>query len=151
MKSNRGALCGWCLVALMVLSLAASCQSAPAPSPTRFIDAPISTLLGKSRRAIEADMKPTGQTADGWTKYTATFGIRYQGDTAVEIRERRVPAELTCREAALWMGFNRAKAPRLEKKRCVWPHDDPRHGLGRRDASAKMDLEGRTFKVKLHR
>lgn len=96
-------------------------------------------------------MKPTGQTPDGWTKYTSTFGIRYQGGKAVELRERRVPAELTCREAAQWMGFARAKSPRLEKKRCVWPHDDPRHGLGQRNASAKMTLDDRTFKVKLHR
>ncbi len=127
---------------------ASACSSVPDPSPTEFIDYPTSLVLGKSRNAIERDLKPRKTDDDGWVVYTRTFRVRYDNNKAVEMIEK-VPSELNCKEAAQWLGFERARTPILQKGRCHWPVDSPRHSLAK-GVSGDLTLDDRVFQVKLH-
>ena len=135
----------WAAIILGTL-LSVACSSLPDPSPTEFISYPTSEVLGKSKASIEQEMKPLKSKGDGWIQYTRTFSVRFDGDTAVEMIEK-VPGELGCKDAAQWLGFTRARTPVLEKKRCVWPADSARHGLGK-DLSGVLTLSDRVIHIK---
>jgi hypothetical protein len=93
---------------------------------------PIALLLGKSRADIETLVSPVKpeskeeravmrkEAKEGWTRYTANLRIRYEdADVAVEL-EQQVPSELSCVEAAKWLGFADAESPTEADGRCVW-------------------------------
>jgi len=122
------------------------CSTVPDPSPEAFISFPTSRVIGKSRASLERNLKPIKTESGGWVRYTRTFKVRFEDGQAVEMMER-VPRELGCKEAAIWLGFKRARAPILEKKRCLWPADDVRHSLGK-NVSGVMTFSNHVMRVK---
>lgn len=146
-QGNRAShLAPLCAAIILGAAFGTSCSSLPDPSPEDFIDYPTSQVLGKSKSRIDRDMKPLKNKGDGWIQYTRTFSVRFDDGKAVEMREK-VPKELGCKEAAKWLGFTRARAPLLEKTRCVWPAEDARHSLGK-NVSGIMTLSDHVFKAK---
>ncbi len=117
-------------------------QLAPIPSM------PISQLLGRTREHVETLFSPVGPEADaGWARYNRHLVVRYEDDILVEMVQR-VPGELTCLEAARWMGFGSAQPPIRRADRCVWPPESQRHRLGD-GVSGELILDGGHFRARV--
>jgi hypothetical protein len=88
-------------------------------------------LLGVSRARIERRLDREGEAGDGgWIHYGPKLAIRYQQGRAVEAA-LRVPAGMTCVDAARWAGFTKAMPPLLRVDGCAWPGISDRHRLHR--------------------
>lgn len=109
---------------------------------------PASQLLGQQRSALERQL-PAGSPQGAWHSYQdGSLRVRYQQGRATELMAY-VPEGMTCRQAARWVGFPQATAPRLEPHRCTWPAADPRHHLGR-GFSGELDRKKRLFHAYYH-
>lgn len=117
---------------------------------------PISELLGKARADIEtllAPVKPEDrkekkarklEEKEGWIHYTEHLKVRFsEDDIAIELVQQ-VPADLTCLDAAKWLGFVDAMTPKKNKDNCEWPQKSVKHLLGP-DVHGKLTLEDAMF------
>ncbi|MEZ4382652.1 MAG: hypothetical protein R3A79_15045 [Nannocystaceae bacterium] len=125
-------------------------ESAPAPEPESALESEgvevepeprgvvhpgprisMAKVLGAARARIERRLDRDGEAGDGgWVHYGPQLAIRYQDGRAVEAA-MRVPAGLSCVEAARWAGFTKAMAPLLRVDGCAWPGISERHRLAR--------------------
>lgn len=119
---------------------------------------PIAQLLGKSRADIETLVSPVKpeskeeraamrkEAKEGWTRYTANLRIRYEdADVAVEL-EQQVPSELSCVDAAKWLGFADAESPTEADGRCVWSAGEGGARLGG-GGSGDLDRKSSIFRA----
>lgn len=112
---------------------------------------PIARVLGKTRDEISSLKAPAepatpgdkaaakAEAKLGWTRFTANLKVRFDDDVAVEF-EQRVPEELSCRDAARWLGFEEPAAPAEKGSKCAWE----KGGLGD-GIEGKLDRETRLF------
>ncbi len=117
---------------------------------------PISDLLGKARDDIEtllAPVKPETrdekkarklEEKEGWIHYTEHLIVRFSNDEIAMEFVQQVPADLDCRDAAKWLGFGDAMAPKRNKDSCEWPQKSDKHLLGP-GVHGKLTLEGAIF------
>ncbi len=103
---------------------------------------PISELLGKARDDIEtllAPVKPETrdekkalklEKKEGWIHYTKHLKVRFSDDEIAIELVQQVPADLTCLDAAKWLGFDDAMAPKKNEDNCEWPQKSDKHLLG---------------------
>lgn len=116
----------------------------------------ISELLGKTRDDIEtllAPVKPETrdekkalklEEKEGWIHYTEHLKVRFSDDEIAIELVQQVPADLTCQDAAKWLGFGEAMAPKKNKDNCEWPQKSDKHLLGP-GIHGKLTLEGASF------
>ncbi len=116
----------------------------------------ISELLGKARDDIEtllAPVKPETrdekkalklEEKEGWIHYTEHLKVRFSDDEIVIELVQQVPADLTCLDAAKWLGFGDAMAPVKNKDNCEWPQESDKHLLGP-GVHGKLTLDGAIF------
>jgi len=119
---------------------------------------PIAQLLGKSRADIETLLSPVKpetreekaaarkEAKEGWTRYTANLRIRYDAADIAVAFEQQVPADLSCLQAAKWLGFEDAATPTDEKERCVWSRGASGPSLGG-GANGELDRKTSIFKA----
>lgn len=105
--------------------------SSPAESEIPGPPTSMATLLGTRRRRLEGRLDREGVAGDeGWVHYGSGLAVRYESDRAVEAA-LRIPAGLTCVEAARWAGFRRAMPPLYRVGGCTWPGTSARHRIHR--------------------
>lgn len=108
---------------------------------------PISQLLGMDRASIEILLRPVGsdetEQAAGWVRYSRHLRVRYEGPLAVELLQM-VPADLTCAQAARWMGFGGAGLAVETDERCTWPAGDLDRSLAE-GVHGELDLRSHLF------
>lgn len=112
----------------------------------------LSELLGKQRESIEVILAPVeGETREerralkeaeklGWVRYTEYLKIRYTDDDFAIEMVQKVPDDVNCPQAAIWMGFRGAKAPDEKDGVCTWADGVLGDGL-----SGSLDEESRMF------
>ena len=117
---------------------------------------PISELLGKTRDDIEtllAPVKPEDreekkarklEEKEGWIHYTEHLKVRFSDDDIALELVQQVPADLSCIDAAKWLGFGDAMAPVKYKDNCEWPQKSDKHLLAP-DVHGKLTLDGAIF------
>jgi hypothetical protein len=119
----------------------------------------IAQLLGMARKDIEslqAPVKPETPEQKveakrdaklGWTRFTPNLKVRFDdADVAIAI-EQQVPAELSCQDAAKWLGFADAEAPVDAPERCTWTDEKGDANLGG-GASGELDRKTSLFTAK---
>ncbi|HJL14960.1 MAG TPA: hypothetical protein RMH99_04850 [Sandaracinaceae bacterium LLY-WYZ-13_1] len=87
----------------------------------------LARFLGRRRHAL-ARRYPPSRAAGGWTHYGDVLAVRIEGRRIVEVRAR-LPRDMTCREAAEWMGYDDAGPPLRRRSACEWPGISRRHRL----------------------
>lgn len=110
---------------------ASGTPSSPAVSEIPGPPTSMATLLGARRHRLEGRLDREGVAGDeGWVHYGSGLAVRYESDRAVEAA-LRIPAGLTCVEAARWAGFRRAMPPLYRVGGCTWPGTSARHRIHR--------------------
>ncbi len=117
---------------------------------------PISELLGKARDDIETLLAPEKpetreekkarrlEEKEGWIHYTEHLKVRFSDDEIAIELVQKVPEDLTCLDAAKWLGFGDAMAPKKNKDNCEWPQKSVMHLLGP-GVHGKLTLDGAIF------
>ena len=120
---------------------------------------PIAQLLGKTRAEIgslQAPLKPETpaqkaeakrEAKEGWMRYTPNLRVRFDdADIAVEF-EQQVPSELSCLDAAKWLGFANAAPPVDAPERCKWTDAKGDANLGD-GAHGELDRKTSLFRAR---
>jgi len=120
---------------------------------------PIAQLLGKTRKEIEALQAPVKpetpeqkaeakkDTKQGWVRFTANLRVQFDDADIAIAFEQQVPSDLSCLDAAKWLGFADAAPPVDAPERCKWTDAKGDSNLGN-GACGELDRKTSLFTAK---
>jgi hypothetical protein len=113
----------------------------------------IAQVLGMARKDIEALQSPLKpetpeqkaeakrDAKEGWVRLTPNLKVQFDDANVAIAFEQQVPVDLSCMDAAKWLGFADAAAPIDAPERCKWTDDKGDANLG---GGARGELDRKT-------